>query len=484
MNREYPLVTTLLENSDWNNHLLLQEAEKITGVKIDYIPVSAYNSAEVYSLSYASGDLADMYYWGVYLYTTGADAAIEDDIFIRLNELIDEYAPYYKQARESDENTMRDTISDEGNIATFYCLNTESVYSGLGIMTRKDLLDQAGLDIPETYDDWYEMLTAYKNMGVEIPSYTLGDMNGLLFGGWGFDYNWVPLINNPFFQIDGEVQFSPFAENFRPMLETFHKWYAEGLVLDDFYGMHDMTDSQNKQNTGVTATWVCFPNAVNVFRKNTTIPGGEAVPLPNPVLNRGDQIHIGVSTSLVGNDCGAVSTQCEYPELAVQWLDFWYSPKGSELVNYGAEGVSFEYNADGEPEFTDVVLNNEYGLTAEAINAFYLGYNFPGLFDTKVQTSTYDEDQLYAMEVWSSNTDDLWNYPYGAALTAEESEEYSRLYSDISTYLSTEAVAFVTGARDLATFDDFIDTLRSMGADRCVELKQAALDRYFGKALN
>ena len=484
MNREYPLVTSLLENEDWNNHLLLQAAEEITGVKINYIPVAAFNTGEVYSLSFASGDLADIYYWGIQQYAKGADGAIEDDIFIRLNELIDEYAPYYKRARESNENTMRDTISDEGNIVSFYVLNTENVYSGMGYMTRKDLLDQAGLDVPETYDEWYEMLTAYKNMGVEIPCYNLGDMGGLLFGGWGVEYNWIDFMNNPFFQIDGQVQFSPLAENFKPMLETFHKWYSEGLVMEDFYSMHDMSDTQAKEYNGVTATWVCYANAVNVFQNNTTIEGAEAVPVPNPVLNKGDQIHISTSTSLVGNDCGAISTQCEYPELAVQWMDFWYGPKGSELVNYGVEGVSFEFNAAGEPEFTDVVLNNEYGLTTEAIQAFYLGYNFGGLFDPTVMLATYDQRQLDAMAVWTSNIDDLWNYPIGASMTAEETDEYNGYYSDISTYLSTETVSFVTGARDLATFDDFISTLKSMGAERCVEIRQESLNRYYSKALN
>ncbi len=83
MNREYPLVTSYLENEDWNNHLLLQKAEEITGVKIDYIPVAAFNTGEVYALSYASDDLADMYYWGVFQYSKGADGAIEDDIFFR-----------------------------------------------------------------------------------------------------------------------------------------------------------------------------------------------------------------------------------------------------------------------------------------------------------------------------------------------------------------------------------------------------------------
>lgn len=483
MNREYPLVTSMLEDEDWNNHLLLQEAEKITGVKIDYIPVAAFNTGEVYSLSYASGDYMDIYYWGVFQYSKGADGAIEDEIFIPLNDLIDEYAPYYKRARESSENIMRDTISDEGNIVSFYVLNTESVYSGMGYMTRQDLLDEAGLDIPVTYDDWYEMLKAYKSLGVTTPSYNIGDMGGLFFGGYGFEYNWIDFMNTPFFQVDGKVQFSPFAENFKLMLETTSKWYAEGLVLEDFYSMHDMSDTQSKYYTGETAVWTSYANAVNVFANNTTIEGASAVPIPNPVLKEGDQIHIAISDSLVGNDCGAVSTTCAYPELAVQWLDFWYSPQGSQLLNYGVEGVSFEY-VDGAPQFTDVVTNNPDGLTTEAIQAFYLGYNFAGLFDPTVMLATYDEGQLNAMEVWTQNIDTQWNYPTGATLTAEETEEYNGIYSDISTYLSTEAVSFVTGARSMDTYDDFIETLTSMGIQRCIEIKQDALDRYYNKELS
>lgn len=484
MNREYSLVTGLLEGSDWNNHLLLQAAEETTGVHINYIAVPAFNTGEVYSLSFASGDYADIYYWGVYQYTKGADGAVEDDIFIRLNELIDEYAPYYKRARESSEDIMRDTISDEGNIVSFYVLNTENIYSGMGYMTRKDLLDDAGLGVPETYDDWYEMLTAYKNMGVKIPCYNLGDMGGLLFGGYGVEYSWISFMNNPFIQINGQVRFSPFTENFEEMLTTFHKWYSEGLTMEDFYSMHDLSDTQAKEYNGETAVWCCYANAVNVFRNNTTIEGATAVPIPNPVKNKGDQIHISVSQSLVGNDCGAVSTQCEYPELAVQWLDYWYGPEGSHLLNYGVESVSFIYDEDGSEQFTDIVLNNPDGLSTEAIQALYLGYNFAGLFDPTVSLSTYDENQLTAIEIWTSNIDGAWNYPTGAALTAEESEEFNSYYSDISTYLSTEAVSMVTGARALNTYDDFIETLHSLGADRCMEIRQQALDRYYSKALN
>ncbi len=100
-----------------------------------------------------------------------------------------------------------------------------------------------------------------------------------------------------------------------------------------------------------------------------------------------------------------------------------------------------------------------------------------------VLLATYNEAQMTAIEVWTSNIDDKWNYSAGAALTAAETDEYNSCYSDISTYLSTEVVSFVTGARSLDTFDSFISDLESMGAKTCIDIKQAALDRYYDKAL-
>jgi len=36
----------------------------------------------------------------------------------------------------------------------------------------------------------------------------------------------------------------------------------------------------------------------------------------------------------------------------------------------------------------------------------------------------------------------------------------------------------VIGDRDLSEFDSFVDTLKTMGIDRIVEIEQAAYDRY------
>ena len=50
--------------------------------------------------------------------------------------------------------------------------------------------------------------------------------------------------------------------------------------------------------------------------------------------------------------------------------------------------------------------------------------------------------------------------------------------SDINTYASTTVDQMVIGEFSLADWDAFTDTLRGMKLERCVEIYQAALDRY------
>lgn len=144
--------------------------EEQTGVHVEYIHPAVGQEATAFSLLLASGEYPDIIQMNNLEYPGGGDAAIEDGVFIRLNELIDEYAPNYKKWRESSEENMKMTTTDEGNIWAIYHLNdvAEGPFNGMSV--RKDWLNKLGLDIPETIDDWYVMLTRFKNeLGATVP---------------------------------------------------------------------------------------------------------------------------------------------------------------------------------------------------------------------------------------------------------------------------------------------------------------------------
>ncbi len=62
--------------------------------------------------------------------------------------------------------------------------------------------------------------------------------------------------------------------------------------------------------------------------------------------------------------------------------------------------------------------------------------------------------------------------------TAEEGTQFASKYTDIETYVQECNVKFIMGQMSLDDYDSYRDTLKSMGIEDCIALKQAALDRY------
>ena len=89
-----------------------------------------------------------------------------------------------------------------------------------------DWLDQLGMKIPETMDDWYQMLNKFKQMGVASPlTLTPSDFGCDLFvGAYG-------VIMDSYIE-DGTVKYGPIQPQYKEFLTTMKKWYDEMCIRD------------------------------------------------------------------------------------------------------------------------------------------------------------------------------------------------------------------------------------------------------------
>jgi putative aldouronate transport system substrate-binding protein len=85
--------------------------------------------------------------------------------------------------------------------------------------------------------------------------------------------------------------------------------------------------------------------------------------------------------------------------------------------------------------------------------------------------------------IWDSNWDQNAGYQsmLGVTLNDDEAAEYSRLFTDIQTYVTEAAVQFINGSRPLSEFDSYLERLKSMEIERCIELYQVAYGRYMNR---
>ena len=95
---------------------------------------------------------------------------------------------------------------------------------------RADWLEELNMDVPETIDDWHEMLVAFRDeMGADVPlilpkSGRSG--NSIFVSAFG--------VGSGFYQVDGKVQFGPIQDGFKEYLTLMNQWYNEGLLDPDF----------------------------------------------------------------------------------------------------------------------------------------------------------------------------------------------------------------------------------------------------------
>lgn len=455
---------------DFSENEAYKEKMKRTGINIEFIHPSMGQEKEQYQLMIASNDLPDLIQHNGISYTGGPDKAIQDGIYLRLNELIDKHAPNYKKIRESNREVGKLTITDEGNIWAFITVNGVEETAWRGPILRKDLLSKAGLDVPATIDEWYTVLKAFKGMGVEAPLLfpkSAVTPESQFTGAFG--------IANEYYQEDGKVKYGPVEPGYKEYLATLNKWYSEGLIDKDF-----ATRNQNALDALITSdkagAWIGAPdtgiNPYLLIKKDD--PDFALVGAPYPTVKKGDTLKIGQKIWAAGGSEVAVTKACKYPEEAVKFMDFNYSEEGSKLFNYGIEGVSYKME-NNKPVFTDLMINNPDKIEFYTLAWKYKLHTGPYLRDYTA-TPPFNDTEKQAREAWRTVGNENMMPP--VSHTTEESKKLASIQNDLNTYRSEMIMKFILGVEPISKYDDFVSQLKKRGLDELIAIKQAALDRY------
>lgn len=471
-----PFVPNFLDDvSNKEIYLAIGEA---TGVNIQVVGYSLVNASEQFQLMVASGDYTDIIYGFGMQYTGSVEGAVEDEIILDLSDKLEEYAPDYCQYLYNDEEVNLAAHTDAGYVPSFCGINDEARSVNGGLIIRTDYLDAVGMEMPTTYDELEAALTAFKN-DLQVPSpYWSNPAGYVVETTAGFD------IAPDFFVQDGVVKYGFYEDGFYDYLTTMNRWYENGLLYADFAAQSadqqfPPSDMVNNNEVGV---WFNSLNEMRSYSAETsTDPNFAIAGLPVPAAEKDAVTHFSTVTDKVDTRGGNfISTNCKDPELAMAWCNYWYTEEGCLLANYGIEGKSWTRDADGNPQFTDLILNNP-DMAFDIAISVYCEFNGGGYYILNEKTdSNYAEVQLEARQNWLSNSDTAYNYPSYASLSAEESSIYANYIGDITTYVEEMTLKYITGSEPLTeeSFDVYQQTMDNFGMQECIEVYQAAYDRY------
>lgn len=406
---------------------------------------------------------------------------VNDGLIINLQEYMDKwgYYTYYYLYEQGNDYILPYMQAPDGDIY-FWAddvagTNASDPYVW---MYREDMLAKTSVSELKTIDDWYQASTelyqmdntivpmmwvkAWKDVALAWDLHLYGTQDG-----WAVDEN-------------GKVVYDYTDPRMVEVLQFLQKCYKEGLLDKEFL---DLTDDirLTRVTSGVGFSYMGFLNKVATFNKALTGAGidGQFVVADPPVA--GDQYDSGVpmygpASKTYGFTIDALDDNFEYK---FKFIDYIYgSDEGALAQAMGIEGFSYEW-VDGEPVFTDYVIDNPDGL---GVNA---ALRQMGSMGTMPWTrSLYGMSRFNPLGTISKNEiqkeaaaryqDYIYTgFPATMLMTEEQDTELTKYYPDIQTYCEEFCARAITTDMDIAAeFDKFVSDLYAFGLQNCIDVRQ------------
>ncbi|MCR8636456.1 extracellular solute-binding protein [Paenibacillus radicis (ex Xue et al. 2023)] len=460
-----------------------KELNKRTGVQVNFTHPPQGQDREQFNLMVASNELPDMIetnWFNNGVYPGGSQKAINDKVIIPLNDLIKKNAPNLNKLLEEDKELAKMLQTDDGKYFVFPMVRNSFSQVFNGPMIRKDWLDELGLPVPTTIDEWETVLRAFKEKkGAAAPlsiiySNTAGmDLKEAFIGAY-------KTATGFYVGDDGKVKYGPSDKQYKDVILLFRKWYNEGLLDKDF-AVTDPKANNNKILSGQSgATVYLLSGGLQSYLEamKAKDPKFNMVGTPFPTLTKGETPFIGHYEFKVEPSRGvAISANTKNPELAAQWLDYAYGKDGNELFNFGIPNESYASN-NGNLTFTDKVNKDPKYTTIQMLSQ-YTRQNGPFMIDEKYSKMILKyPQQEEAVKLWSATDAKKHTLPSFITPTESESKELAKLTTALKSYKEEMQLKFIMGKEPIENYDKFVAQQNQLGLPKILEIYQAALDRY------
>ena len=376
-------------------------------------------------------------------------------------------------------------VNEDGSIYSLPTLsNTTTV--GSPIYYRTDMAEAAGLEMPETIEEFFTWLQGWQDYygkdGAEfycIIPYSSGDVNYAGTMANFFFPSFGELVKTGLHEHNGEVVLGAATEQYKLYLQFMKDLYnTPGFYKDCFVADPNYTKGLiSESKTGVATTMTHL--TLDAF------PSGEfdiygLKPLTSEHWSTPHNAKKNVASW--GNKW--ISTKCEDIETACRWLDAFLAPIDNPLNKEGTIwsltpwrgelGVNFEFvGENGYKSYCpEGYASHLAWIVDHYIDAGLIG-DVPYIDDANSALSRKSYVMGECMDPYAQE----WGNLTYITLSSDDQDEYATLWTDIDTYIQDCHAAFIIGDMDTEKdWDTYISTLESMGLQKIIDIYQGYID--------
>lgn len=436
---------------DYNTYPVAKVLEEQTGYKVDYEMLPQENGQERLNLLLGSGEHYDaVSVSGISEFKAMFLDYARQGALLDLTPLIDEYGPNIK-AGISEETW--DAIRVDGKI---FAIPTRTVeFVATGMMVRLDWLEKLDLDVPETLDDFVDVLRAFRdhdpggNGNRNLPLVIKNDTPFVpsIAGAFGLVNDWN--------DHNGQLVSRAMDDGLPEYLTFMNDLLNQGLLDPEFAITTDAT-MKEKFSSGLSGFaplhWADIPPITDTLLEID--PEARIVYIPALIGPDGKR---GYSTGSGFDLITFVPRSSEHPEDVIKWINAKLETETLKLMALGEEGVHHTFE-DGQYKPILPAFNDERNLA----NSYLTGLNeevYPSYWQARVRKDM----RLY--EGWEylnllQPEETRVNDPLGLAPYLEE---YNKNYQKLNVMLNDYIIKVMFGEEGLDSLDSFRDNYNAEG---------------------
>lgn len=463
---------------EWEELEWVQKLQEVSGIDLEFVE---YEDNNAISLMFASRDYPDIsFQLGNDKQIAGAAAA--GDLYA-LDAYMEQYMPNWNKYFTENDVARKTVTGSDGHIYSLPQIREEPQYVSLRDewYINKSWLDELGLEVPTTTEEFYNVLKAFKeNAGKgSIPEnvmpYYIYDMTNNVGSGLDMINSFGVRVSqqDQYVTVDdnGNVEFNFADESIKEPMEYFHKLVDEGLLSKDSF----------------TDDWSTF--VLKTQSEDCAIGSFHAYSCVNPdyvamgPLDSGNgktpMIRSQPSKAVMRNKF-TVYKNCQYPEIAVRLADMIADPDWSMQGMYGMYGDLYLSKAD----------DGTRTMLAAGGGENYAKYSCPhGRLAT---LTTYEMFEKFEYEEGSQNYgrakdfEEIYKdyvipseniYP-SFAFTDVNVDRISELNTDVMTHVKATLSTWALEGGIEEGWDDYIAQLEALGMEEYLTLLQEELDAF------
>lgn len=505
LSKEKVTVTGLIPSVGWVTKISDNKMNKLledrTNVHVEWIETSKEQFKDKASMMIAAGECPDMLFEGGILSKLDYERYGDQGIFFDLMNYISKYGYYIKKVM--DENPAMKVYITSSDNKVYFLPQVDPVYH-MSLRNKywinQKWLDNLGLKMPATTDEFYEVLKAFKTKDPnkngkadEIPMTgsvrnfedTASTILCAFVPAGGDDNSGDTSLNNYEFILNDKITFTANTPEFRDGLRYLRKLYVEGLYDPAAFSQKreqvmPLVDSGDANRIGGMASHHPGNFASTADTKNGRFLEFAVMP---PI--KGPK---GFSSIPWHYDQGfvsafAISKKCKTPEILFKWADYFFSPEISVMSKIGFEGEHWV-----KPEAGKAAINGQtakykqlVGQEIHKMNAIlgYSGAFKAGINEQFERGDGYNYEAVLYEATQKDEAAKVKRYPYSSiSVPSADNIDFNESRKKIHGFVGEWVDRFILGNKDIEKdWDAYVKQLNDIGLDKYMKM----LEKYYGK---